>query len=81
MTNRAIQLFILLFATMQGLSQSLVQIVKGTVTEQGTHYPLIGATVILLSDTTKLVGAVTDVDGNFKMEQISQILFAGMPKI
>ncbi len=66
----SINLLILVITTFQGFSQSLLQTVKGTVTEQETHYPLVGATVILLSDTTNLVGTVTDVDGNFRLEKV-----------
>lgn len=66
----AASLAILTLSIPQGFGQSLVQTVKGTVMEQETHYPLIGATVILLSDTTKMLGTVTDVDGNFRLEQI-----------
>lgn len=63
-------LLILMLTTLQGFGQTLLQTVKGTVTEQQTHYPLVGATVILLSDTTKIVGTVSDVDGNFRLEKI-----------
>lgn len=63
-------LLVLMLTSLQGLGQGLLQTVKGTVTEQETHYPLVGATVILLSDTAKLVGTVTDVDGNFRLEKI-----------
>lgn len=35
-----------------------------------THYPLIGASVIVLGDTTAVKGSVTDVDGNFRIEKV-----------
>ena len=51
-------------------SQNLTQTIKGKIIEKESHYPLIGATVILLSDSSKLNGATTDVDGNFRIEKV-----------
>jgi hypothetical protein len=53
------------------LCQPITQTLRGKVVEADAQFPLIGATVILLSDTTSLKGAVTDVDGNFAISGVS----------
>ena len=53
-----------------GVSQNITQTIKGKVIEKDSHYPLIGATVILLSDSSKLNGTTTDVEGNFRIERV-----------
>ncbi len=64
-----IALFFTLFFT--GLAASAQnKTVSGTVTDASTGEPLIGATIIL--DTGK-TGAVTDIDGNYKIEVPSSV--------
>ena len=47
-----------------GISAGMAQnLVKGNVVDQKGE-PMIGATVVLLEDTTK--GTITDADGNFE---------------
>ncbi len=45
------------------------QTVKGNIFDIETNIPLIGATITLL-ETNPLKGAVTDLDGNFKIEKV-----------
>jgi len=45
-------------------------VVKGTIIDQQSEMPLIGATVEWLNET-ETVGAITDIDGNFRLEGIS----------
>lgn len=51
-------------------AQTLFQTVRGTVVESETQFPLIGATVILVSDTSRLTGVTTDVEGNFRLTNV-----------
>jgi len=50
-------------------SQNITQTVKGVVTDQTYGDALIGATIVLL-DSDPLVGATTDIDGTFILENI-----------
>lgn len=47
-------------------AQTLTQTLRGKIIDQVTQTPLPGATVMVLN-TDPLVGATTDVDGNFKI--------------
>ena len=61
---------VLMLACSASIAQQLTQTIKGSVTEMDTHYPLIGATVILLSDTSSLKGASADLEGNFRIDKV-----------
>ena len=45
------------------------QTVKGTVIDQQSEIPLIGATIELISNTS-LTGVITDIDGRFRLENV-----------
>ncbi len=45
------------------------QIVKGTVLDAQADYPIIGASVILIG-SDPIVGTVTDLNGNFRLEAV-----------
>ncbi len=45
------------------------QTIKGTVIDKQSQFPLIGANVVVLG-TEPLMGNITDVDGNFRIENI-----------
>ncbi len=49
--------------------QSLVQTIKGRITDKDTKTPLIGATVIV-ADLSPIKGTVSDLDGYFYLERI-----------
>lgn len=50
-------------------SQEITQTIRGTVTDKETYQPLIGAKVVVL-DSSPLIGAVTDANGNFRLEGV-----------
>ena len=50
-------------------SQNLKQTVRGTIIDTDNKLPLIGATVIIIG-TDPLIGTATDVNGNFRLENI-----------
>ncbi len=51
-------------------AQSVTQTVKGQILDQQSEIPIIGATVQWL-DANEQMGAVTDIDGYFKLENIA----------
>ena len=60
-------LIIAVFTTLT-FSQNLTQTVRGTIIDNDSKLPLIGATVIL--GTIPLIGTATDVNGIFRLEKI-----------
>lgn len=46
------------------------QVIKGQVVDATAEYPLIGASVIIVG-TDPMVGTVTDLDGHFKLENVT----------
>lgn len=61
-------IFILL-ATVSLSAQNLTQTIKGKVVDADIKVTLPGATVIL-QGTDPLIGTVTDIDGNFRLENV-----------
>jgi hypothetical protein len=61
-------LIIAVFVTM-AFSQNLSQTVRGTIIDNDSKLPLIGATVIIVG-TNPLIGTATDVNGIFRLEKI-----------
>jgi hypothetical protein len=59
--------FLLLLTAAQAQVQR--QVVRGTVTDTDTRQPLFGATVAVIG-SDPLIGATTDVDGRFTLEQV-----------
>ena len=45
------------------------QTVKGSVLDAQADYPIIGASVILIG-SDPLIGSVTDLDGNFRLDAV-----------
>ena len=62
-----IGLFLLLSAAV--FAQSPTQTIRGTVIDKQSETPLVGATVILVN-SNPLKGVTTDIDGNFRLEQV-----------
>jgi hypothetical protein len=64
--KRLTYLFILASSTVFAQTETI----RGTITDVESKVPLIGATVILL-DSDPIVGASTDIDGKFKLENVA----------
>ena len=60
---------IILLVTTSGFSQKLTQIVRGTILDTDSKMPLIAAEIRVLG-SSPLIGTVTDVSGNFRLENI-----------
>lgn len=66
--RKKITLFGLLLI-LSGLVAAQTQVVKGTILDAQAEYPLIGAT-ITLQNSDPIKGAVTDIDGHFKIIEV-----------
>ncbi|MCP4459672.1 MAG: TonB-dependent receptor [Cytophagales bacterium] len=68
------------------VSQEMTQTVRGTIVDEVTEYPLIGATIKIIG-SDPLIGAVGDFDGNFRIENVPagrhtfQIAFIGYEEV
>jgi hypothetical protein len=51
------------------LAQQITQTIKGTIVDNETSIPLIGATVVIM-ESNPVIGTTTDVNGNFKIEKV-----------
>jgi len=62
--------FALLIITLSTNAQTtLTQTIKGTVIDNDSEMPLIGAN-ILITTTTEMMGTSTDIDGNFRIPEV-----------
>jgi hypothetical protein len=62
-------LLIIAMFTTHALSQNLTQTIRGTITDNDSKLPLIGATVII-PGTDPFIGTITDMDGVFRLQNI-----------
>jgi len=67
--KRGFFIVLLLSAAASVFSQNITQTIRGTVADKHSRTPLPGANVVLL-DTEPPIGVATDVDGNFRLENI-----------
>ncbi len=51
-------------------AQNLTQTIRGRVVDEESKYPLTGVSVRLLSDTTGVIGTLTDENGDFVLEKV-----------
>ena len=65
--NRLINIFILILFTLPVLAQT--GIIKGTIIDQQSELPIIGATIELLGEGP-VNGTLTDIDGYFVLENV-----------
>ncbi len=70
MKRITLTLIISFCACISVFSQTLSQTVKGQITDEQSGAPIIGATV-LVAETDPPLGAITDVNGFFKIENVS----------
>ena len=62
-------ILILLIASGHLFAQDLTQTVRGSLKDKQTYQPLIGAKIIVVG-TEPLIGAVSDIDGKFRLEKV-----------
>lgn len=65
-------LFLIFFFTSQIFAQNAVleQTVRGKVTDTETRFPLIGAQVILITESGQKLGAMTDDQGDYRFARV-----------
>jgi len=56
--------------SLTGLTQSLTQTVRGVVTDKASGQPLTGV-IVFLSTTEPVLGGSTDLDGHFRLSEVS----------
>jgi hypothetical protein len=61
---------LLLLISFSAFSQELTQNIRGLIVDKETKSPLAGATVVLLSDTSKIVATAADPNGRFRLENV-----------
>ncbi len=69
-TTASITILILLFIANSIFSQVVTQIVKGNVFDNEPQTQFIGVTIVIL-DTGSIIGATTDLEGNYKLVHVS----------
>lgn len=47
------------------------QTIRGKVVDLESKYPIIGVNIIIITDTTQLLGTATDLDGNYRINDVS----------
>jgi hypothetical protein len=57
------------FATEEIVAQDLTQVVRGSVIDQDSRIPLIGATIFVLN-SDPIIGGSADIDGRFSLTQV-----------
>ncbi|MCV9386467.1 TonB-dependent receptor [Reichenbachiella ulvae] len=61
---------ILLFMATTAMAQDMTQNIRGIIIDQDSKSPIIGANVVVVG-TDPIKGAVTDIDGSFKIEKVA----------
>ncbi len=51
------------------ISSAQTQVIKGRIIDAQSEYPLIGATILII-DSDPVIGAVTDLEGRFRIENV-----------
>lgn len=62
-------LILLGFVAVSSKAQDLTQTVRGTILDQDSRQPIIGAHIFII-DSDPVLGTVSDIDGNFKLEKV-----------
>jgi hypothetical protein len=58
-----------LFIVFSSFAQNIQQTIRGTIVDQDSQMPLIGATIFVVG-SNPVIGAVTDVQGNFRLTNV-----------
>ncbi|HEY3405216.1 MAG TPA: TonB-dependent receptor [Ohtaekwangia sp.] len=69
MKLKSIIVVVALLLVTHAFAQTITQTVRGTIVDQDSQTPLIGATIIVVG-SNPLIGSVTDVDGHFRLTSV-----------
>ena len=65
-------LLLIIFISLSALLFSqTTQTIRGKIVDKESQYPIIGANVIVITDTTTLKGASTDINGKYRIKEVS----------
>jgi len=70
MKNLICTLLTILLSSAAVLSQNGVQNVKGNIIDKQSEIPLIGANITMINEENKIIGASTDLDGDFFIQGV-----------
>jgi len=70
-TKHLLSLLLVILLSTITLAQEITQTIRGRITDAESRLPLIGANVVLLSDTINFTGTTADIDGYYKLENVS----------
>ncbi|MFI5164440.1 MAG: carboxypeptidase-like regulatory domain-containing protein [Bacteroidia bacterium] len=62
--------FLFLLCSVVAFSQDITQTIRGKVLDKDDKSEIAGVSILLFEDSLKISGAVTDANGNFRMENI-----------
>ena len=62
--------FVILLTFLVKAESIAQQIVRGKVVDKETQVELPGASIMIISDTTNLIGSASDLNGNFRLENV-----------
>ena len=62
-------LVISLLSSIDAKAADLLQTIRGTITDQDSKVPVIGANIIIL-DSNPMLGSSTDAEGKFRIEKV-----------
>ena len=68
--NKLSLVIILLFFSLTGVSQT-TQTIRGKIIDKETFSPIIGATVLIVSEKETPQGASSDIDGNYRIDGVT----------
>jgi len=71
MKNKIFTLIIALSIAYISNSQTTTQIIRGKITDSESKFPLIGATVVIISEEPSPKGAASDYEGNYRIDKVS----------
>ena len=86
-TKSILNILALVFLLNYGYAQELTQSIRGRITDSESRLSLIGANIVLLSDTANFTGTTADIDGYYKLENVKlgrhklQVTFLGYQTI
>lgn len=60
----------LILVTLSGQAQDLTQTIRGTVVDLESKFPLIGVNVVVKIADGEMIGGVTDIDGNYRLDNV-----------
>ncbi|MCH8331186.1 MAG: TonB-dependent receptor [Bacteroidetes bacterium] len=71
MLNRLLSTALWLTIIFPASAQGIDQTIKGRILDSESKFPLMGVNIVLTSDTTQFRGTTTDLDGYYRLDDVS----------